>query len=206
MDLTRAFARIGILSFGGPAAQIAMMHRDIVDDRKWVSEKDYLSALSFCMLLPGPEAMQLATWIGWRLHGTLGGLIAGLLFVLPGAAVVLALSMIYAAFGQVPLVAALFVGVQAAVVAVVIEALLRVAKRALKIREYWAIAALGFVALFFFGVPFPVLILTPPAPMPKPPRPCWSGVPSGWCLWPCWSPTIRAYMPTWGSIFRNSPC
>ena len=159
MDLTRAFARIGILSFGGPAAQIAMMHRDIVDDRKWVSEKDYLSALSFCMLLPGPEAMQLATWIGWRLHGTLGGLIAGLLFVLPGAAVVLALSMIYAAFGQVPLVAALFVGVQAAVVAVVIEALLRVAKRALKTREYWAIAALGFVALFFFGVPFPVLIL-----------------------------------------------
>ena len=83
MDLTRAFARIGILSFGGPAAQIAMMHRDIVDDRKWVSEKDYLSALSFCMLLPGPEAMQLATWIGWRLHSTLGGLIAGLLFVLP---------------------------------------------------------------------------------------------------------------------------
>ena len=158
-DLTRAFARIGVLSFGGPAAQIAMMHRDLVDDRKWVSEKDYLSALSFCMLLPGPEAMQLATWIGWRLHGTRGGLIAGLLFVLPGAAVVLALSMIYAAFGQVPLVAALFVGVQAAVVAVVIEALLRVGKRSLKTREYWVIAALGFVALFFFGVPFPVLIL-----------------------------------------------
>ena len=159
MDLTRAFARIGILSFGGPAAQIAMMHRDIVDDRKWVSEKDYLSALSFCMLLPGPEAMQLATWIGWRLHGTLGGLIAGLLFVLPGAVVVLALSMIYAAFGQIPLVAALFTGVQAAVVAIVLEALLRVAKRALKSREYWVIAVLAFVALFFFGVPFPVLIL-----------------------------------------------
>ena len=158
-DLTRAFARIGILSFGGPAAQIALMHRELVEDRQWVTEKEYLSALSFCMLLPGPEAMQLATWIGWRLHGTLGGLIAGLLFVLPGAIVVLALSMIYAAFGEVPLIAALFTGVQAAVVAVVLEALLRVAKRALKTRQHWVIAALGFAALFFFGLPFPVLIL-----------------------------------------------
>ncbi len=112
------------------------------------------------MLLPGPEAMQLATWIGWRVHGTLGGLIAGLLFVLPGAAVVLALSMIYAAFGQVPLVAALFTGVQAAVVAVVIEALLRVSKRALKSRGNWIIAALAFAALFIFGLPFPIVILT----------------------------------------------
>ncbi len=158
-DLTQAFARIGVLSFGGPAAQIAMMHRELVDERKWVSEKDYLSALSFCMLLPGPEAMQLATWIGWRLHGTMGGLIAGLLFVLPGAVVVLALSIVYAVYGQIPLVAALFTGVQAAVVAVVLEALLRVAKRALKTREYWIIAGIAFVALFFFGVPFPVLIL-----------------------------------------------
>ncbi|MBC7477771.1 MAG: chromate efflux transporter, partial [Pseudorhodobacter sp.] len=158
-DLIRAFARIGVLSFGGPAAQIALMHRDLVEDRKWVSETDFLSALSFCMLLPGPEAMQLATWIGWRQHGTLGGLIAGLLFVLPGAAVVLALSMIYAAFGQVPLIAALFTGVQAAVVAVVIEALLRVSKRALKSRAYWVVAGLAFVALFVFGLPFPVVIL-----------------------------------------------
>jgi chromate transporter len=158
-DLTRAFARIGLLSFGGPAAQIALMHRELVEERKWVSEEEYLSALSFCMLLPGPEAMQLATWIGWRSHGTLGGLIAGLLFVLPGAAVVLALSAIYAAFGQVPLVAALFAGVQAAVVAVVIEALIRVSKRALKSRQYLAIAALAFIALFFFGLPFPVIIL-----------------------------------------------
>lgn len=158
-DLIRAFARIGVLSFGGPAAQIALMHRDLVEDRKWVSEADFLSALSFCMLLPGPEAMQLATWIGWRQHGTLGGLIAGLLFVLPGAAVVLALSMIYAAFGQVPLIAALFTGVQAAVVAVVIEALLRVSKRALKSRAYWVVAGLAFVALFVFGLPFPVVIL-----------------------------------------------
>ena len=158
-DLTRAFARIGVLSFGGPAAQIALMHRDLVEDRKWVSEQDFLSALSFCMLLPGPEAMQLATWIGWRKHGTLGGLIAGLLFVLPGAAIVLALSMIYAAFGQIPLIAALFSGVQAAVVAIVIEALLRVSKRALKSRPYWIIAGLAFAALFLFAVPFPVVIL-----------------------------------------------
>jgi chromate transporter len=157
-DLTRAFARIGILSFGGPAAQIAMMHRDIVDDRKWVAEKEYLSALSFCMLLPGPEAMQLATWIGWRTHGTLGGLVTGLLFVLPGAVVVLALSMIYAAFGQVPLVAALFFGIQAAVVVVVIEALLRVSRRALKGRVPWVIASLAFLGLFAFNVPFPVII------------------------------------------------
>ncbi len=158
-ELTRAFARIGVLSFGGPAAQIALMHRDLVEDRKWISEQDFLSALSFCMLLPGPEAMQLATWIGWRKHGTLGGLIAGLLFVLPGAVVVLALSMIYAAYGQIPLVAALFTGVQAAVVAVVIEALLRVAKRALKSRAYWVVAILSFLALFLFAVPFPVVIL-----------------------------------------------
>ena len=159
-DLTRAFARIGLLSFGGPAAQIALMHREIVEDRQWVTEKDYLSALSFCMLLPGPEAMQLATWIGWQKHGTLGGLIAGGLFVLPGAIVVLALSMIYAAWGQVPVVAALFTGVQAAVLAVVIEALLRVSKRALKQRSHWIIAIAAFLALFLFAVPFPAIILS----------------------------------------------
>lgn len=125
-EMTRSFARIGCLSFGGPAAQIALMHRIILDEKRWVSEADYLRALSFCMLLPGPEAMQLATWIGWKLHGVKGGLIAGGLFVLPGALVVLTLSLIYAAFGQVPLVAALFTGVQAAVIAIVVEALIRV--------------------------------------------------------------------------------
>lgn len=159
-DLTRAFARIGILSFGGPAAQIALMHREIVDEKQWVSEKDYLSALSFCMLLPGPEAMQLATWIGWRSHGTIGGLIAGGLFVLPGAFVVLALSALYAGFGGVPLIAALFAGVQAAVVAVVIEALLRVSKRALKTPAHRWIALVAFLALFVFALPFPLVILT----------------------------------------------
>ncbi len=158
-EMTRVFARIGLLSFGGPAAQIALMHRELVETRDWVTEKDYLSALSFCMLLPGPEAMQLATWTGWRMHGTKGGLIAGLLFVLPGAAVVLGLSMIYAAFGTVPLVAALFTGVQAAVVAIVIEALLRVSKRALKGRIYWVIAGLAFLALFALNIPFPVIII-----------------------------------------------
>ncbi|KAF0172491.1 MAG: chromate transport protein ChrA [Rhodobacteraceae bacterium] len=158
-DLTRTFARIGILSFGGPAAQIALMHRELVDEKQWVSEKEYLSALSFCMLLPGPEAMQLATWFGWRTHGTLGGLIAGALFVLPGALIVLVLSMIYASWGALPLVAALFTGVQAAVLAVVIEALLRVSKRALKTRAHWIIAALAFAALFLFAAPFPVVIL-----------------------------------------------
>ncbi len=158
-ELTRTFARIGCLSFGGPAAQIALMHRVILDEKRWVAEPDYLRALSFCMLLPGPEAMQLATWIGWRLHGVRGGLIAGGLFVLPGAAVVLLLSLIYAAFGQVPVVAALFTGVQAAVIAIVIEALLRLSRRALKSREAWLIACAAFAGLFLFKLPFPVIIL-----------------------------------------------
>ncbi len=158
-ELTRTFARIGLLSFGGPAAQIALMHRILIEEKKWVSEPDYLRALSFCMLLPGPEAMQLATWIGWKMHGTKGGLIAGGLFVIPGAIVVLGLSMIYAAFGQVPLIAAIFFGIQAAVVAIVIEALLRVSKRALKSREAYWIAAAAFVALFVMNLPFPVIII-----------------------------------------------
>lgn len=158
-DLTRTFARIGCLSFGGPAAQIALMHRIVLDEKKWVTEPDYLRALSFCMLLPGPEAMQLATWIGWRLHGVRGGLIAGGLFVLPGALVVLALSLVYAALGQVPLVAALFTGVQAAVIAIVIEALVRVSKRALKSREANLIALVAFLGLFALKLPFPLIIL-----------------------------------------------
>lgn len=158
-DLTRTFARIGALSFGGPAAQIALMHRIILDEKRWVDEDDYLRALSFCMLLPGPEAMQLATWIGWRLHGVRGGLIAGGLFVLPGALVVLALSLVYAAVGDVPVVAALFTGVQAAVIAIVIEALIRVSRRALKSREAYLIAIAAFIALFFLKLPFPAIIL-----------------------------------------------
>lgn len=159
-DLTAVFLRIGLLSFGGPAAQISLMHREVVEKRGWLSEQDYLSALSFCMLLPGPEAMQLATWIGWRKHGTLGGLIAGGLFVLPGVVVVLLLSMIYVTWGEIPLVAGLFAGLQAAVLAVVIEALLRVAKRALKTPQQRVIATLAFTALAVFALPFPLVILS----------------------------------------------
>jgi chromate transporter len=157
-EAVATWARIGVLSFGGPTAQIALMHRVVVDEKKWLDEAHYLNALSFCMLLPGPEAMQLATYAGWRLHGLAGGLAAGLLFVLPGAVVVLALSMIYAAFGQLPVVEAVFFGIKAAVLVIVVEALLRIAKRALKQAEHWAIAALSFVAIFFLALPFPLIV------------------------------------------------
>lgn len=152
------WARIGLLSFGGPAAQIALMHRVLVDERRWLDERNFLSALSFCMLLPGPEAMQLATYSGWRLHGVKGGLAAGLLFVAPGALFVLALSMLYAAVGATPPAAALFTGVKAAVLAIVLEALIRVGRRALRGWMDWIVAAAAFVALFFLSLPFPLVI------------------------------------------------
>jgi len=158
-EVLRTWARIGVMSFGGPAAQIALMHRIIVDEKKWLSEPQYLNALSFCMLLPGPEAMQLATYAGWRLHGLAGGLAAGLLFVLPGAAIVLALAMIYAAFGHVPMVEAVFFGIKAAVLVIVIEALQRISKRALTTRAHWVIAGLSFIAIFFLALPFPLIVL-----------------------------------------------
>jgi chromate transporter len=158
-EALRTWAKIGLLSFGGPAGQIALMHRIVVDEKKWLSERQYLGALSFCMLLPGPEAMQLATYAGWRLHGVAGGLAAGLLFVLPGAAVVLALAAAYAILGQAPLIESLFVGVKAAVVVIVVEALLRVARRALTRTDHWFVAALSFAAIFFFAVPFPLIVL-----------------------------------------------
>jgi chromate transporter len=154
----RVWTRIGLTSFGGPAGQIAMMHHTLVDERKWMGEAEFLRALNFCMLLPGPEAMQLATFAGWKLHGVRGGLAAGLLFVLPGALVVFGLSAIYAQFGQLPLVAALFFGVKAAVLAIVVEALLRIARRALKFTSDWLIAALAFLALFVLNAPFPLVI------------------------------------------------
>ncbi len=157
-DLFRVFTRIGLLSFGGPAAQIAVMHRELVEARPWLTEKQFLGALSFCMLLPGPEAMQLATYAGWRLRGVLGGLIAGLLFVLPGAAVMMALVMLYAWFGTVPLVEALFLGIKATVVVVVLQALLKVSRKALSSPDRWIIAALSFVAIFAFAAPFPAII------------------------------------------------
>ena len=155
----KVWARIGLLSFGGPPGQIALMHREVVEQRGWLTEKEYLSALNFCMLLPGPEAMQLATYAGWKLHGTRGGLAAGLLFVLPGALVVLALTMLYAGYGKISAIEAIFYGIKAAVLAIVIEALLRVAKRALKTTADWVIAALAFLALFIFGLPFPLVII-----------------------------------------------
>ncbi|GHC67134.1 chromate efflux transporter [Neogemmobacter tilapiae] len=158
-ELFRVFGRIGILSFGGPAAQIALMHRELVDRLKWVDEGEYLRALSFCMLLPGPEAMQLATYAGWRQRGILGGIIAGGLFVLPGAAIILSLAMAYGHWGNIPLIQALFMGIQAAVVIIVVEALLRVAKRALKRPVHWLIAGLAFAALFLFHLPFWAVIL-----------------------------------------------
>jgi chromate transporter len=158
-EALRVWGKIGVLSFGGPAGQIALMHRVLVDEKRWIDEPRFLSALNFCMLLPGPEAMQLATYVGWRLHGLKGGLAAGLLFVLPGALVILALSMLYAALGKLPAAQALFVGIQAAVLAIVIEALLRVARRALKTEIDWLIAAAAFIAIFLFKAPFPLIVL-----------------------------------------------
>ncbi|MBU3031132.1 chromate efflux transporter [Paracoccus marinaquae] len=158
-EATRVWWKIGILSFGGPAAQIALTHKEVVENRSWLSEQQFLNALSFCMLLPGPEAMQLATYAGWRLHGTLGGLIAGLLFVLPGAAVIMLLATIYSIYGDVPLVEALFYGIKAAVLVIVVEALLRVAKKALSQRAHWLIAALAFIGIFFLSIPYPLIVL-----------------------------------------------
>ncbi len=158
-EALRVFATIGLTSFGGPAGQIAMMHRMLVDERKWLDERTYLLALNFCTMLPGPEAMQLATYAGWRLHGVKGGLAAGLLFVLPGAVVILLLSALYAAFGQVPLLTAVFTGIKAAVLAIVIEASLRISKKSLKTGVEWAIAAAAFIAILFFKAPFPLIIL-----------------------------------------------
>ena len=158
-ELTAAFARIGCLSFGGPAGQIALMHNEIVEQRGWVGEDEFLRALNFCHLLPGPEAQQLATWIGWKLHGVRGGLIAGLLFVVPGAAVILALSLFYVAAAGLAWFAALFMGIKAAVIALVVQALLRIGGRALGTRFKQAIALAAFVALAAFALPFPLVVL-----------------------------------------------
>ena len=157
-EMTSVFGRIGLLSFGGPAAQIALMHKELVEDRDWLTESQYLRALSFCMLLPGPEAMQLATYSGWRQRGIIGGLIGGGLFVLPGAIVIMAMALLYGTYGALPWVQAVFLGVQATVVIIVIEALLRVAKKALIGKAHWAVALLAFIALFFFTIPFPIVI------------------------------------------------
>lgn len=158
-DLFSVFARIGFYSFGGPAAQIALMHRILVEERKWLTENQFLNALSFCMLLPGPEAMQLATYAGWRLNGTRGGLLAGALFVLPGAAIMALLATVYVLYGNLPLVEAIFLGVQATVVAIVLEALLKISRKALKRPSHWVLAAISFLAIFAVQLPFPVIVL-----------------------------------------------
>jgi chromate transporter len=150
--------RVAILSFGGPAGQIAVMHRILVEEKNWISEGRFLHALNYCMLLPGPEAQQLATYIGWLLHRTLGGIVAGGLFILPGVFAIMGLSYIYAAYGNVGFVEALFFGLKAAVLAIVIQAVVRVGKRALRNRLMIALAAIAFVTIFFFGVPFPLII------------------------------------------------
>ncbi|MGQ0674963.1 MAG: chromate efflux transporter, partial [Rhodospirillales bacterium] len=158
-EALRVWLKIGLLSFGGPAGQIATMHRILVEEKRWIGEARFLHALNYCMLLPGPEAQQLATYVGWLLHRTWGGIVAGTLFVLPGFAVMLALSALYAGYHQLPVVEALFFGIKAAVLAVVVEALLRIGRRALRNAARVALAGLAFAALFLFHVPFPLVVL-----------------------------------------------
>jgi chromate transporter len=158
-EATRVWAKIGLLSFGGPAGQIALMHTELVEKRRWIGERRFLHALNYCMLLPGPEAQQLAIYIGWLLHRTAGGLVAGILFVLPGAVVMLGLSILYGFYRSVPLIDALFLGIKAAVLAVVMEAVLRIGRRALKNRAMIAIALGAFVGIYVFHIPFPLIVL-----------------------------------------------
>jgi chromate transporter len=158
-EATRVWMKIGLLSFGGPAGQIAVMHRELVERHKWISDVRFLHALNYCMLLPGPEATQLAIYVGWMLHRTIGGLIAGILFVLPGFVTILALSIIYALYGHVPLIVAVFFGLKAAVLAVVVEAVLRIGRRALKNRLMASIAGLAFIAIYVFKLPFPWIVV-----------------------------------------------
>ena len=159
-EAVRVWARIALLSFGGPAGQIAVMHRILVEEKRWIGDARFLHALNYCMLLPGPEAQQLATYIGWLLHRTKGGLIAGTLFVLPGFVAIMILSWLYAAYGNVGAVEALFFGLKAAVLAIVLEAVRRIGSRALRNRWMAALAAAAFVAIFAFSVPFPIIVLT----------------------------------------------
>ncbi|ESX77907.1 chromate transporter [Mesorhizobium sp. LSHC414A00] len=158
-DAMRVWARVAMLSFGGPAGQIAMMHRIVVEEKRWIGETRFLHALNYCTLLPGPEAQQLAIYIGWLMHKTKGGLVAGILFVLPGAVAIMVLSWIYAIFGNVGAIQALFFGLKAAVLAIVLEAVLRIGRRALRNNVMVGLAAAAFIALFFFHAPFPLVIL-----------------------------------------------
>lgn len=205
-QLLRVFLRIGLVSFGGPAGQIALMHRELVEDRGWVDEDDYLHALNFCHLLPGPEAQQLATWIGWRLHGWRGGLAAGLLFVIPGALVIFLLSALYAVAANLNWFAALFLGVKAAVLAIVIQALVRIAGRALNTRFKQVLALAAFVALFLLDLPFPLIVLGAGAigMVVAAARPEWLALKQGCSDLPSgprpWRSTVQA-VAIWGAIW-----
>lgn len=158
-EALRVWFKIGCINFGGPAGQIALMHRIIVDEKKWVEEQRYLHALNFCVLLPGPEAQKLATYVGWLLHGVRGGLAAGILFVVPGALVVLALSLLYALGRGIPAVDGALFGIKAAVLVIVVEALIRIGRRSLKTRLLVAVAGAAFVGIFFLALPFPLIVI-----------------------------------------------
>ncbi|HET9976143.1 MAG TPA: chromate efflux transporter [Burkholderiaceae bacterium] len=159
-EALRFWLKLGFISFGGPAGQIAVMHTELVERRRWISEQRFLHALNYCMLLPGPEAQQLATYIGWLMHRTRGGIVAGALFVLPSLFILVALAWVYLRFGAVPVVAGVFYGLQAAIVALVLHAAHRIGSRALKNGWMWDIAAAAFVAIFAFDVPFPAIVVT----------------------------------------------
>src|SRR5689334_24418888 len=156
----RYWLRLGFISFGGPAGQIAVMHRELVDGKRWISERRFLHALNYCMVLPGPEATQLATYIGWLLHRTWGGIVAGTLFVLPSLFILIGLSWIYMAYGNVPVVAGVLYGIKPAVTAVVLFAAFRIGSRALTNGTLWAIAAAAFIGIFALRLPFPVIVIT----------------------------------------------
>src|SRR3954465_14195395 len=157
-EFFKVWLKIGCINFGGPAAQIAMMHRIAVDEKKWIDEQRFLHALSFCMLLPGPEAQKLATYIGWLLHGVRGGLVSGILFVIPGALVMLGLSFLYALGRGVPLIDGALFGIKAAVLVIVVEALIRIGRRSLKTPLLMALAGLAFIGIFLFSLPFPLIV------------------------------------------------
>jgi chromate transporter len=151
--------KLGFISFGGPAGQISIMHQELVENRRWISERRFLHALNYCMLLPGPEAQQLAIYIGWLMHRTWGGIVAGVLFVLPSLVILIVLSWVYIAFGDMPLVAGLFYGIKPAVTAIVVQAAHRIGSRALKNNWLWAIAVASFIAIFAANIPFPAIVL-----------------------------------------------
>src|SRR5213595_2191449 len=158
-EATRFWVKLGFISFGGPTGQIAIMQTELVEKKKWISQSRFLHALNYCMLLPGPEAQQLAVYIGWLLHKTWGGIVAGGLFILPGIIAIWTLSFIYAAYGNVPWIAAIFYGLKPAVTAIVLTAVIRIGRKALKNEVMWALAALAFIAIYFFKAPFPAIVL-----------------------------------------------